>query len=97
MLRTLVLLLIAVLAGVQYQLWFGRGGVHDVRRLNQAVDAQKQENAQSAERNRKLWTEVQDLRQGFEAVEERARVELGMVRPEETFYQVVTERKVSAP
>jgi cell division protein FtsB len=81
-----VLLLLALL---QYKLWLGEGGFTDVRRLEQRVAAQVLENAQLEQRNRELEAEVEDLRQGYEAIEERARSELGMIKEEEEFYQVV--------
>lgn len=89
MLRWVALLLMGILVGLQYQLWFGVGGVKDVRRLEAAVAAQHQLNAGLKTRNERLYAEVQDLKLGREAVEERARVELGMVKPDEVFYQVV--------
>ena len=96
MLRWISLVLIGLLASLQYQLWFGRGGFHDLQRLEKAVAEQRHENQQLLERNQKLLVEVLDLKNGFEAVEERARLELGMVRPDETYYQVV-ERSATVP
>ena len=89
MFRWVTLLLMGVLVGLQYQLWFGAGGVKDVQRLERAVAAQQKVNAGLKSRNDRLAAEVHDLKQGREAVEERARLELGMVRPDEVFYQVV--------
>jgi len=87
--RILIAVLLLLLILLQYKLWLGEGGFTDVRRLEQRVAEQALENAQLEQRNRELEAEVQDLRQGFEAVEERARSELGMIREEEEFYQVV--------
>lgn len=81
------LLLLAV--GLQVRLWVGAGGMPDVWRLRERVEAQRAENATLVERNRALAADVADLKEGREAVEERARSELGMVRPAEIFYQVV--------
>jgi cell division protein FtsB len=82
------LLALAVIA-LQYRLWLSDDGVNEVRRLETAVKAQQHENAELAARNAQLAAEVQNLKQGLDAVEERARSDLGMVRANETFYQVV--------
>ncbi len=86
--------LAAALAGLivvlQYPLWFGKGGWLRVRELDRQVVAQQAVNAGLKARNDALDAEVRDLKQGLEAVEERARYELGMIRKDEVFYQVVT-------
>ncbi len=87
--RVLLAVLIVLLALLQFKLWFGEGGFADIRRLEQRVTEQERENALLEQRNRELEAEVDDLRQGLEAIEERARSELGMVKEEEEFYQVV--------
>lgn len=74
---------------LQWELWTGRGGLPDVDRLKQRVAAQKAENAELKARNRALAADVEDLKSGREAIEERAREELGMIRDDEVFYQVV--------
>jgi cell division protein FtsB len=76
---------------LQYSLWFGNGGLLRVWQLNQAVDEQKTENARLKERNKALEAEVRDLKKGLEAIEERARTDLGMIKKDETFFQVVEE------
>ena len=86
-----VALALAVIA-LQYRLWFSDDGVQGVSRLQQAVAAQRAENDQLAERNRQLAAEVRDLKTGMEALEERARSDLGMIARNETFYQVVPPR-----
>ena len=75
-------------------MWFGEGGYRDVKRLALRVDEQAVENEMLAQRNRELQAEVEDLRQGLHAVEERARSELGMVKENEEFYQVVPARRM---
>ena len=85
LLATLLLLLILL----QLKMWFGEGGYRDVQRLAQRVEQQAQENDALAQRNQELQAEVEDLRQGLEAIEERARSELGMIKENEEFYQVV--------
>ena len=87
--RTLLAILIVLLALLQFKLWFGEGGVASIQRLEQRVAEQEAENTVLQQRNRELEAEVEDLRQGLEAIEERARSELGMVKEEEEFYQVV--------
>ena len=74
---------------LQYRIWLSADGVHQVTQLHQAVAAQRTENEQLAERNRQLAAEVRDLKTGLEALEERARSDLGMIAHNETFYQVV--------
>lgn len=85
--------LAAFLAGLvlilQYQLWIGEGSLAELRRLETRVEAQEQENERLRERNETLETEVVDLKQGLDAVEERARSDLGMIREDETFYRVI--------
>ncbi len=81
--------LIILLAGLQYRLWVGEGSLAEVSRLNHSIEKQKAENAKIHERNAALDAEVQDLKQGVEAIEERARSELGMVKKDEVFFQIV--------
>jgi cell division protein FtsB len=77
---------------LQYRVWFSEDGVRDLARLQQAVAAQHAENEQLDERNRQLAAEVRDLKTGMDALEERARSDLGMISRNETFYQVVPPR-----
>ena len=87
--RSLVVVLLVILALLQYKLWFGEGGFADVKRLEQKVTEQQHENSLLEQRNLELQAEVADLREGIEAIEERARNELGMIQEEEEFYLVV--------
>jgi len=82
---------------LQYRLWLGDGGIADVRRIGRAVEEQRRTNARLYERNQALKGEVRDLKQGLEAVEERARSELGMIREGETFYQIVEPQREPSP
>lgn len=94
----LVLLLAALLAWLQYTMWFGTGGSREVDALSTQVNNQRVENLRLQQRNEALVAEVEDLKSGGAAVEERARSELGMVKPGETFYRVVDgSTKPSAP
>jgi cell division protein FtsB len=83
------LLLAALLAGLQYTMWFGIGGSDEVATLTAQVEHQRSENLKLQQRNEALVAEVDDLKSGGAAVEERARSELGMVKPGETFYRVI--------
>lgn len=87
--RVLLAILLLLLVALQYKLWLGEGGFADVQRLQQKVSDQAQENARLEQRNRQLEAEVEDLRKGYDAIEERARSELGMIKDGEEFYQVV--------
>ena len=91
--RVLLAILLLVLVALQLTMWFGEGGYRDVQRLSQRVDQQARENETLAQRNRELQAEVDDLRQGLEAIEERARSELGLIKENEEFYQVVPGRE----
>ena len=89
--RALTFLLLAVLASLQYRLWVGGGSLAEVWRLKRDIETQQLNNAELDERNAQLHAEVLDLKQGLEAVEERARRELGMIRKDEVFYQVIDD------
>jgi cell division protein FtsB len=91
--RSLLALLLFLLLLLQFKMWFGEGGYRDVQRLTQRVEEQARENEALAQRNQELQAEVEDLRQGLEAIEERARSELGMVKENEEFYQLVPGRR----
>ena len=82
----IVLLLLLVI--LQWQLWNGRGSVRDVAQLQSKLADQKAANAKAVVNNERLASEVNDLKTGLEMVEERARQELGMVKPNEVFVQV---------
>ena len=75
--------------GLQVRLWSPNGGLLEVRHIQQRIQAQQTENAELLERNLALRAEVNDLKQGFAAVEEKARTELGMIKEGETFFQIV--------
>jgi cell division protein FtsB len=81
--------LLAALVLLQYRLWISGNGMRQLTPLEAAIAAQKTEDARLTERNRELAAEVHDLKHGTAALEERARSELGMIGPNETFYQVV--------
>lgn len=89
MLRYAALILLILLIGLQLKLWTGSGGVRDVEQLRQTVAQTKRENEVLKARNDALAAEVRDLKEGQAAIEERARSELGLIKPGETFYQIV--------
>src|SRR3974377_101562 len=81
------LIIVAVL--LQYRVWFSENGIREVERLEQAGAPQRADNERLTERNHQLAAEVRDLKTGMDALEERARSDLGMIARNETFYQVV--------
>lgn len=86
--RTAAVLLIGLLLIVQGQLWFGRGSLGEVRQMQRKLDDQKARNVQAQQANARLAAEVRDLREGLEMVEEKARSELGMVKPNEIYVNI---------
>lgn len=93
--RLLILVLMLLLAGLQFRLWVGEGSLAEVHGLKSAIAAQEEELVRLRARNQELQAEVLDLRDGVEALEERARRDLGMIKPGEIFIQVI-ERKAPA-
>jgi cell division protein FtsB len=89
MMRFVALLLLILLIALEVKLWAGQGGMAEVWRLEKNVAEQKQKNDELKARNDALAAEVANLKDADEAIEERARSELGLVKPGETFYQVV--------
>jgi cell division protein FtsB len=85
--------LVVLIIAIQYPLWMGKGSWMRVWEFSTKVDQQKEKNLQLAARNAGLDAEVRDLKQGIDAVEERARVELGMIKQGEVFYQVIDKSK----
>lgn len=89
--KLVLAILLVVLALLQVRLWVGPGSISDIARLENAIDAQYDENASLEARNAALMDEVSDLRNGLDSIEERARNELGLIRRGETFYLIVDE------
>ena len=87
--KILAAILCALIVVIQFPLWLGKGGWLRVWDLDQQVAAQRTQNAKLEARNAGIAAEVRDLKQGLEAIEERARYELGLVRPDEVFFQTV--------
>jgi len=91
--RLLLAILIILILALQYRLWVGEGSFAEVSALREQVESQTIENQKLKERNAALEAEVQDLKTGYAAIEERARSELGMIRNDEMFYQIVDPEK----
>ena len=87
--RFLTLVLIVLIAALQYPLWFGKGGWTRVWELDRQLQQQRAGNEKLRQRNAALEAEVRDLKNGYDAIEERARNELGMTRQDETFYEIL--------
>ena len=86
--RAVPAILLTLLVIIHAQLWFGRGSVSKVAALSAELAAQKEKNAQAQQVNDRLAAEVQDLQDGLDMVEEKARLELGMVKPNEIYVQI---------
>jgi cell division protein FtsB len=85
--RWLALAFVALIVALQYPMWLGKGGWLQVRRYDGDLAAQREANAKLKSRNEALDADVRDLKTGYEAIEERARAELGMIRHDEVFFQ----------
>jgi len=90
-LKALTLIFVILIALLQYPLWLGKGSWLRVWNVNQQISSQKEKNKALKQRNETLNAEVRDLKQGNAAIEERARSELGMIKEDEVFYQVIDQ------
>jgi cell division protein FtsB len=95
--RWVILGLLLLIAVLQWRLWTQPGGMPEVSRLELRVREQQMENRELKRRNESLAADVQDLKEGKDAVEERARAELGMIKSGEVFYQVVEPERAARP
>ena len=95
--KLLALTLAALIVLIQYPLWMGRGSWFRAWEVDQQIRAQRETNRQLQGRNSALEAEVRDLKVGLEAIEERARSELGMIRRDEIFFQVLEAAPATAP
>ncbi|UXI01758.1 cell division protein FtsB [Photobacterium sp. TY1-4] len=89
--RLFIVALLMTLAWLQYDFWLGKNGMGDYLAAKDNVALQQQANAELAQRNQQMYAEIHDLHRGQEAVEERARNGLGMIKPGETFFRIVGE------
>lgn len=88
-LRTVIFCLIGLVLALQYAMWFGKSNVVDLIQLRSSVDELEQENLALRERNNRLHADVNEIKNRVEAIEARAREQLGLIKPGETYYQVV--------
>jgi len=86
--RLVTAILLILLLVLQGQLWLGRGSIPNVNQLQQKLDTQKASNIQAKDANERLTSEVSDLREGVDTVEQKARMELGMVKQGEIYVQI---------
>ncbi|OTW28287.1 cell division protein FtsB [Vibrio parahaemolyticus] len=89
--RIFVIALTLLFGWLQYTLWFGKSGVSDYYTVKDEIEVQQQVNSKLQARNNEMFAEIDDLKQGLDAIEERARHELGLVKEGETFYRIVGE------
>lgn len=87
----MLIILSVLFIGLQYRLWVGEASLADVTRLKREIAQQQAENSRLQERNRILATEVEDLKTGYDGVEERARADMGMIKRGETFFMVLNK------
>lgn len=95
--RTLTLILLALLGALQYHLWWGKNGLAEYNEAQANVTSQMTDNEQLVARNALLYREIEDLNKGLAAVEELARNDLGMIKPGETFYRLLLAEEPSSP
>ncbi|MBY6198593.1 cell division protein FtsB [Vibrio hangzhouensis] len=89
--RIFTLVLLVVFSWLQYTLWLGKNGIDDFSQVEAEIQVQQQVNGNLQSRNDEMFAEIDDLRQGLDAIEERARHELGMIQEGETFYRIIGE------
>jgi len=89
--RWIVAVLILIILGLQYRLWFGEGSVEQIVQLQREIDKQKIENANLEEHNRILMAQIRELKEGTESIEAKARTDMGMIKEGETFYFITDD------
>lgn len=92
MMRYVIVVLIVLLLAMQYKLWFESGGFQQMEKLHHEIAIHKLQDQELAKQNDQLRAEVKDLKQGVDAAQERARTELGMVKKNEEYYQIVPQK-----
>jgi len=91
--RWVIAVLILIILGLQYRLWFGEGSVEQIVQLQREIDKQKLENTTLEERNRVLMAQIKELKEGTESIEAKARTDMGMIKEGETFYFITDDPK----
>lgn len=89
--KWIIAILIVIILGLQYRLWFGEGSVEQIVQLQREIDKQKIENASLEERNRVLIAQIRELKEGTESIEAKARTDMGMIKEGETFYFITDD------
>jgi cell division protein FtsB len=87
--KLIPLVMIGLLVSLQYRLWFGKHSIPDLWTMQSQIDKQAEQNANLRQRNDLLKADINDLKIGLEAIEERARNELGLIKQDETFYRIL--------
>lgn len=96
--KWIVAILILIILGLQYRLWFGEGSLEQITELEREIEKQKIENASLQDRNNLLLSQIRELKEGSEGLEEKARQDMGMVKEGETFYYITeAPPKTSSP
>lgn len=90
-------LLVLIILGLQIRLWIGPGSMSEISRLNESIGEQETENATLETRNDDLLNEVEELKNGTDAIEEIARQELGLIKEGETYYMIVDPEEEEVP
>jgi cell division protein FtsB len=93
--KKIIVILVVLLLLLQYKIWLGDGGIPEILQLQKEVDEVQAEANRLKERNKALEAEVNDLKTGLDAIEERARNELGMIGKDEVYYQVIEDKQAS--
>ncbi len=93
--RIFALTLVLLLGWLQYTLWVGKNGISDYESVSEEIKTQEQVNTNLRARNKEMYAEIDDLKQGLDAIEERARHELGMIKDGETFYRITGREEKS--
>lgn len=91
MMKWIIAVLIFIILGLQYRLWFGEGSVEQIVQLQREIEQQKVDNAALEERNRALMAQIKELKEGTESIEAKARTDMGMIKEGETFYFIADE------
>ena len=91
--KWIALILVALLVALQYRMWFGQSSFEQIKQQQAKVEQIKTENQQLVNRNQKILAEINDLRSGTDAIEERARYQLGMIKEGETFFRILDSRQ----
>lgn len=93
--KWIIAILVVVIVGLQYRLWFGEGSVEQIIQLQREIEKQKVENSGLQERNRALLAQIKELKEGTESIEAKARTDIGMIKDGESFYFITEGKKLA--